>query len=60
MMAGVFIIFLSGISWLSVYIGFENAILKGFIPFIYADCLKIIIASFVMPTAWSFVDKILK
>ena len=60
MIAGVFIIFLSGISWLSVYIGFENAILKGFIPFIYADCLKIIIASFVMPTAWSFVDKILK
>ena len=60
MIAGVFIIFLSGISWLSVYIGFENAILKGFIPFIYADCLKIIIASFAMPTAWSFVDKILK
>ena len=60
MIAGVFIIFLSGISWLSIYIGFEAAILKGFIPFIYADCLKIIIASFVMPTAWSFVDKILK
>ena len=60
MIAGVFIIFLSGISWLSIYIGFEAAILKGFIPFIYADCLKIIIASFAMPTAWSFVDKILK
>ena len=60
MIAGVFIIFLSGISWLSVYIGFEAAILKGFIPFIYADCLKIIIASFAMPTAWSFVNKILK
>ena len=60
MIAGVFIIFLSGISWLSIYIGFEAAILKGFIPFIYADCLKIIIASFAMPTAWSFVDKVLK
>ena len=43
MIAGVFIIFLSGITWLSTYIGFEAAILKGFIPFIYADCLKIII-----------------
>ena len=60
MIAGVFIIFLSGITWLSIYIGFEAAILKGFIPFIYADCLKIIIASFTMPTAWTFVDKILK
>ncbi len=60
MIIGVCIIFLSGVGWLSLYIGLEAAILKGFIPFIYADFLKIVVASFAMPTAWSYVDKILK
>ena len=60
MILGVCIIFLIGVSWLSVYIGLMPAVLNGFLPFIYADCLKIIIACFVMPTAWAKVNKILK
>ena len=60
MILGVCIIFLIGVSWLSVYIGLKPAILNGFLPFIYADCLKIIIACVIMPTAWAKVNKILK
>ena len=60
MILGVCIIFLIGVSWLSVYIGLMPAVLNGFLPFIYADCLKIIIACVVMPTAWAKVNKILK
>ena len=60
MIMGVCIIFISGVGWLSLYIGLEAAIIKGFIPFIYADCLKIVVACFFMPTAWLYVDKILK
>ena len=60
MIIGVSVIFISGVSWLSMYVGFEAAILKGLLPFIYADFLKIIIACLAMPTAWSFVEKTLK
>jgi biotin transport system substrate-specific component len=60
MILGVGIIFTIGVSWLSFFVGFEAAIINGFLPFIYADFLKIIIASFAMPTAWSVVDRFLK
>ena len=60
MILGVGVIFAIGVSWLGVFIGFEAAIINGFLPFIYADFLKIIIASFAMPTAWSVVDRFLK
>ena len=60
MILGVGVIFTIGVSWLAVFIGFEAAIINGFLPFIYADFLKIIIASFAMPAAWSVVDRFLK
>ena len=60
MILGVGVIFTIGVSWLAVFIGIEAAIINGFLPFIYADFLKIIIASFAMPAAWSVVDRFLK
>ena len=60
MIIGVSVIFLTGVSWLSIYIGFEAAILRGLLPFIYADCLKIVLACLAMPMAWSFVEKTLQ
>jgi len=60
MITGIGIIFLSGVSWLSTFIGVEAALISGFFPFIFGDFLKIIIASLAMPAAWSAVDRILK
>jgi biotin transport system substrate-specific component len=60
MILGVGVIFAIGVSWLAFFVGFEAAIITGFLPFIYADFLKIIIASFIMPAAWSVVDRFLK
>ena len=59
MILGVGVIFAMGISWLTMFIGFKGALINGFFPFIYADFLKIIIASFAMPAAWSVVHRIL-
>ncbi len=59
MILGVGVIFAMGISWLAMFIGFKGALINGFFPFIYADFLKIIIASFAMPAAWSVVHRIL-
>ena len=60
MILGVGVIFTIGVSWLAVFVGFEAAIINGFLPFIYADFLKIIIASLAMPAGWSVVDRFLK
>ncbi len=60
MIIGVGLIFAIGIGWLAMFIGFEAAFINGFLPFIYADFLKIIIASFAMPAAWSVVNRFLK
>ena len=60
MIMGVCVIFLSGVGWLSLFVGFEVAVLKGFLPFVFADFLKIVIACFAMPAAWYCVDKIKK
>ncbi len=60
MILGVGVIFAIGVSWLAVFIGLKAALINGFLPFIYADFLKIIIASLAMPAAWSVVDRFLK
>ncbi|MBT5799784.1 biotin transporter BioY [Alphaproteobacteria bacterium] len=59
MLIGISIIFLAGISWLSQFIGLQAAIINGFLPFIYADFLKLLIATLVMPTAWLAANRML-
>ena len=56
---GISIIFLAGISWLSQFIGLQAAIINGFLPFIYADFLKLLLATLVMPTAWLAANRML-
>jgi biotin transporter BioY len=41
---GALIIFLCGLSHLSFFIGFEQAVTVGLIPFLYSEFLKILLA----------------
>ena len=41
---GAVIIFLCGLSHLSFFIGFEQAVTVGLIPFLYSEFLKILLA----------------
>ena len=41
---GAIIIFLCGLSHLSFFIGFEQAVTVGLIPFLYSEFLKILLA----------------
>ena len=54
-LAGEMVIYLFGVSWLSVYLGFWRAITAGFLPFIIGDAIKLVAAGLVLPAAWKLV-----
>jgi biotin transport system substrate-specific component len=57
MAAGLAVIFVFGVSWLSVVtpLGVSAAISTGLAPFLPADILKVFIAGAVLPAAWRIV-----
>jgi biotin transport system substrate-specific component len=55
--AGLAIVFAGGVSWLAFgvpHLGLSAAVAVGFVPFIPADIVKIVIAATVLPAAWRF------
>ena len=52
MVIGNCVIYLSGALWLANFIGFEQAIAVGVLPFLYGDALKLLVAAGLMPWAW--------
>jgi biotin transport system substrate-specific component len=56
MICGLAVVFAGGILWLALFAqpsgGFAGAIRAGFMPFIAADLLKLLIAAGVMPSLW--------
>jgi biotin transport system substrate-specific component len=49
---GVSMIFICGVTVLSQFIGFHNAITVGVMPFVIAEPLKLIAASCIIPRFW--------
>ena len=58
MVIGNSLIYLFGVSWLGVILGWDKPLLSwGILPFLWGDLLKIILAAIVMPTAWKIIAK---
>jgi biotin transport system substrate-specific component len=59
MLVGLAVIFLGGVSWLSLMPGqtVATAIAGGFLPYIAMDLVKAAIAAKVLPWAWTLVGK---
>ena len=55
MLIGTAVIFAGGLSWLGYLIGFEKAVTVGFVPFIFSETAKIILAALVMPACWRLI-----
>ena len=55
---GTVIIYALGLSWLTSIIGYEKAIQFGLMPFVFGDCLKIVIVTLSLPLAWKLLDKL--
>ncbi|WP_298816942.1 biotin transporter BioY [Chloroflexus sp.] len=49
------VIYLIGATWLAFYIGAENALLKGVLPFLIGDAIKIALAASALPGGWQLV-----
>ena len=52
MLAGLVVIFSSGVLWLGLLVGTQAALLTGLYPFIVADVVKVLAAAGVMPGLW--------
>ena len=49
---GTSIIFLFGITMLSRFVGWHNAFLLGFMPFVFTETVKLFFVSFLIPKMW--------
>jgi biotin transport system substrate-specific component len=59
MLVGSMAIYTCGVLWLSRFVGGVGpAIVKGMLPFIPGDLLKVAAASFLIPGAWTMVNRV--
>lgn len=54
-LAGEVVIYLCGVSWLAVHIGFEKALAAGLFPFLPGDAVKLLAAALALPAAWKLI-----
>jgi biotin transport system substrate-specific component len=54
-LAGQAIIYIFGVAWLTVLLGFQRALMAGLVPFLLGDALKIGAAAIALPAAWKLV-----
>jgi biotin transport system substrate-specific component len=52
MFAGLSVIFVSGVLWLSVFRGMSAALAEGLYPFVVPDLIKLAAAAAAMPVVW--------
>jgi biotin transport system substrate-specific component len=57
---GYSLIYICGVTWLSYWVGLENAIYLGVVPFLPLTFLKLITLSWLFPTLWKFKSKLNK
>ena len=59
LLAGLAVIFVGGVSWLSVLPGqtLGSAIATGFLPFVLVDLVKAAVAAKILPVVWKFAGK---
>ncbi len=57
MLLGTVIIYLFGLPWLAMFVGIDNVLMMGLVPFIPGAIIKLVAAAAVLPTAWKFVGR---
>lgn len=56
MTIGTVLLFIPGVAWLAVLVGWQKAIAAGLTPFILGSVLKLALAAAVLPLAWKAVE----
>ncbi len=58
MLAGNAAVYLIALPWLALFVGSEQVLTAGLLPFIPGDLVKVAIAAAVLPTAWALVGRV--
>jgi len=57
MLLGNALIYLSGLAWLTQFVGTQNALMAGLYPFIIGDIIKIALAALLLPAGWKLLSQ---
>jgi biotin transport system substrate-specific component len=57
MIIGNGIIYVTGILWLSRFVGWQAVMSTGFLPFLPGDALKIALATILLPAGWKLIGR---
>ncbi|HUY76954.1 MAG TPA: biotin transporter BioY [Ktedonobacterales bacterium] len=57
MLAGEVAIFACGMAWLAQFVGWNNVVADGLIPFLIGDTIKLLAAAVALPLAWFVVGR---
>lgn len=57
MLAGNVVIYVGGLSWLGLQVGFDRALPLGLYPFIVGDVAKSLLATALLPSAWRLLHR---
>ena len=58
MVLGNMVIYITGLAWLSSFVGLENVLALGLYPFVPGAIVKIALAAMLLPTAWKLIRRI--
>lgn len=56
MLIGNGVIYVFGLPWLAIYVGWGAVIKLGLVPFVVGDILKIVLAAMIIPQIWRWVN----
>jgi len=57
MILGNAIIYMTGVLWLSRFVGWQVVLTTGVFPFLLGDALKIALATFLLPSGWRLIGR---
>ena len=57
MIIGNGIIYMTGVLWLSRFVGWQSVLSTGFLPFLAGDALKIALATILLPAGWKLIGR---
>jgi len=58
MLAGSLVMYLFGLSWLSLYVSDNLLLQTGLYPFVVGDAIKIVAAATLIPSGWMLLRRI--
>jgi biotin transport system substrate-specific component len=57
MLVGNVVIYVFGLAWLARFVGVDHVVALGLAPFLVGDAVKLVLATFALPSAWRLLGR---